>query len=350
MKNYLDLWTLQKLNRFERQQGKPESRNLTRRLIEGYQLARLRETFQYARENSPFYQEKYRGLDFDSFQTFRQLPFTTPEELKSKGLDWLCVPQSEISRIVTLDTSGTTGAPKRVYFTEEDQELTVDYFHHGMQLLVTEKDTVMILMPCRMPGSIGDLLKRGLERFFVKAVPYGLPAPGLDDWETILERMEAEQVTCVVALATHLAVLAEKAKAKNIPIHTVLLSAEYVSEESRNAISAAWGCRIFEHYGMTEMGLGGAVSCSVLEGYHLRESDLYVEIVDERGNTLPDGEYGEVVFSTLTRKGMPFLRYKTGDVSRWMTAPCSCGSILRRLDRVGDRKMKKGEFSEESKE
>lgn len=127
----------------------------------------------------------------------------------------------------------------------------------------------------------------------------------------------------------------------------VLLSAEYVSPQSRAAIRGAWGCRVFEHYGMTEMGLGCAVSCGERSGCHIRESDLYLEIIDpQTGRVLPDGEEGEVVFTTLTRRGMPFIRYRTGDWSSFLTEPCRCGSILKRISRVGDRSMGKGAWRE----
>jgi phenylacetate-coenzyme A ligase PaaK-like adenylate-forming protein len=89
---------------------------------------------------------------------------------------------------------------------------------------------------------------------------------------------------------------------------------------------------------MTEMGLGGGVFCEALNGYHLREADMLFEIVDPiTGRSLPDGEFGEVVFTTLTRKGMPLIRYKTGDISRFLIEPCTCGTVLRTLDRVQHR-------------
>lgn len=331
MKKYLDIWIAGKLN----------TEQLTREDIEKYQMEKLKETFGNAVDKSPYYANLYKGLKIETFDDFRKLPFTTPEDVCEHGLDMLCVSQGEISRIVTMETSGTTGKPKRIFFTEEDQELTVDFFHHGMKLIVDETDVIMVLMPCQRPGSIGILLKEGLERSGVKVIPYGLPN-GSDD-ETILEIMAREGVTSCVALATQLASIAQKASGYNINMKSVLLSAEYVSEESRNIISDAWGCKIFEHYGMTEMGLGCAVHCPELDGCHIRENDLYLEIIDpETGEILPDGEEGEIVFTTLTRKGMPFIRYRTGDWSSFMTEQCSCGSVLKRITRVGDRGLKKG--------
>jgi len=89
---------------------------------------------------------------------------------------------------------------------------------------------------------------------------------------------------------------------------------------------------------MTEMGWGGGVECEARNGYHLREADLFVEIVDpETGRLLPDGEFGEIVATTLTRTGMPLIRYRTGDISRFHALPCACGTVLKRLDRIFGR-------------
>lgn len=332
-KNYLDLWMAEKLG----------IKDLSRDAIEQYQWEKLKETFHRAAGCSPFYAQLYQGRKLESMEDFQKLPFTTPEDLCNHGMDMLCVPPSKISRIVTMETSGTTGKPKRIYFTEEDQQLTVDFFHHGMKLMVDDADRFLILMPCKRPGSIGTLLREGLERSGVHVISYGLPDG--HDTAKILELMEREQVTSVVALATQLAKIAKHAGEYDIPMRCVLLSAEYVSQESRDIITQTWDCKIFEHYGMTEMGLGCAVQCPQLEGFHIRECDLYLEIIDPvTGEVLPDGEEGEIVFTTLTREGMPFIRYRTGDWSSFIKEPCACGSILRHLTRVGDRHLKKGGY------
>jgi hypothetical protein len=127
-------------------------------------------------------------------------------------------------------------------------------------------------------------------------------------------------------------------------VKTVLLSADFVSDEVRTSIREAWGAEVFEHYGMTEMGLGCAVSCEYQNGYHVREADLYLEIIDpDTGKTVPDGDWGEIVFTSLTRVGMPFIRYRTGDISRWKTETCRCGSKLKLLDYIQDRNVEKGQ-------
>jgi phenylacetate-coenzyme A ligase PaaK-like adenylate-forming protein len=121
-------------------------------------------------------------------------------------------------------------------------------------------------------------------------------------------------------------------------IESVLLCTDYVPRAIAKTLEEVWGCRVFNHYGMTEMGLGGGVECEALDGYHLRESDLWFEVVDhETGEPCSDGMIGEVVFTTLTRRGMPLIRYRTGDIARIINQPCSCGSVLRRMDRVRGR-------------
>ncbi len=116
-------------------------------------------------------------------------------------------------------------------------------------------------------------------------------------------------------------------------IRSVLLSADYVPDAVVREIGRVWGCPVFNHYGMTEMGLGGGVDCRALTGYHLREADLYFEIVDPvDGRPLPEGESGEVVFTTLTRRGMPLIRYRTGRPGRF-----SPGTMSLRLGAAASR-------------
>jgi phenylacetate-coenzyme A ligase PaaK-like adenylate-forming protein len=125
-------------------------------------------------------------------------------------------------------------------------------------------------------------------------------------------------------------------------MRTILLSAQYISDEEKAIIERTWNCTVYEHYGMTEMGLGGAMACEARVGYHPREADLLCEIIDpETGKVLPEGEYGEIVFTTLTRRAMPLIRYRTGDFSRWLPYSCTCGSVLKRIDKVGDRAVRK---------
>lgn len=137
---------------------------------------------------------------------------------------------------------------------------------------------------------------------------------------------------CPDCLARH-----PQARVLPAPPKAILLTADHVPHAIKTAVEAAWGCPVYNHYGMTEMGLGGA-ECAARRGYHLRETDLYVEIVDPHsGQPVAEGESGEVVFTTLTRRGMPLIRYRTGDLSRFLPGACPCGVALQTLERVKQR-------------
>lgn len=336
----MDRWIKNKI-------GVQEEETLTREGIEAYQLAKFVETLNHAKGNCEFYRERLEGIKPDeikSLDDIEKLLFTTMDDLIENGDDMICVRQKDISRIVTLDTSGTTGKPKRVYFTEEDQELTIDYFDFGMRNLVDETDVILILLPWERPGSVGDLLGKGIKRLGAKPLFYGLLEKNHQDVPEVLELLITEKITSIVGTPKQVLEIAEQSQ--NLMLETgvksVLLSTEYIPDSTCKAIEESWCCEVFEHYGMTEMGLGGAVSCWTLEGYHPREADLLIEIIDPiTGERVPDGEFGEIVFSTLTRKGMPLIRYRTGDRSRWLMEPCMCGSVLKRLDKVGDRPEEK---------
>jgi len=311
-----------------------------RREIDRHQLAKLRKTVDYVRAHSPFYRELLggvRGSEIRELADIAHLPFTTAADIQENDLRFLCVSRDEISRVVTLNTSGTTADAKRIHFTEDDLELTTDLFHHGMKALVRPGQRVMILMPGDRHGTIGDLMVKALRRMDVRGIPHGIV---LDSGRAIAGIVENE-ADCLIGIPVQVLGLVRHRDARAIPkgmIKSVLLSADYVPTAIVSEIQSAWGCAVFNHYGMTEMGLGAAVDCRALCGYHIREADLLFEIIDPHtGKPVPDGETGEVVFTTLTRRGMPLVRYRTGDLSRFVTVPCPCGTVLKRLEWVKGR-------------
>lgn len=324
----LDPWIRQKIN-----SARPDR---LRQDLEAWQLLKLNETLALARSHSDFYRQHLAGMQAGlvSLESLRKLPFTTPDDLRRNPLQFVCVSQREIQRIVTLQTSGTTGVPKRIFFTADDQELTIDFFGVGMSTLTEPGERVLILLPCQTPGSVGDLLRQGLARAERIPLPYG----PVRDADHVLETMRAEQPDCLVGSPTQVLGLARRWKPGLKPPRTVLLSTDYVPAAITHILEDTWGCRVFNHYGATEMGLGGGVECEAHQGYHLREADLYFEIIHPgRGEPVPDGEYGEVVFTTLTRRGMPLIRYCTGDRSRFLRHTCPCGTPLRLMECAGGR-------------
>lgn len=331
----LEPWIMRKISG-EYQAGK----ELTREALEVDQLDKLRKTLALASSQSPFYQRHLadHDLNLSDITQLAHLPFTTAEDIRQNPLDFLTVSQGAIERVVTLQSSGTTGHPKRIFFTAADQELTIDFFQYGMATLVRPGERVLILLPGQNPGSVGDLLRQALARLGAEGLVYGLVLNPAE----VLAVIQEEKIDCLVGIPVQVLSLARYRDANGLPVpvgvKNVLLSTDYVPEAVVRALQDAWGCRVFNHYGSTEMGLGGGVECEALDGYHLREADLYFEIVDPvTGQRLPDGEYGEIVFTTLTRQGMLLIRYKTGDLSRFLKEPCPCGTRLKRLDKVTGR-------------
>lgn len=333
----MDIWIKKRI-------GCVDKDRFSRDDLEVYQISKLNEIIEYAKKNSRYYEKHLSGVTSENLNTLKdleKLPFIDQTDLRENGYRMICVPQDEISRIVTLETSGSSGSPKRIYFTEDDQELTIDFFNHGMRNIIDRTDVVLILMPHERPGSIGDLLAEGIIRLGAQPIKLGFISD-LKDLPKAAVLILDKKVTSIVGTPKQVEKLAEFFGNRGNSIKTVLLSAEFVDEGVKKTIEEGWKCKVFEHYGMTEMGLGGAVSCYRLEGYHPRENDLYFEIINpETMEVLPDGEWGEIVFTTLTRKAMPLIRYRTGDAGRWLVEPCKCGSVLKRLDRVRDRGIRK---------
>jgi len=311
----------------------------TNEAIIAYQLSKIRETLNLVRKKSLFYRSRLSTFptDIGSLDEFKYYPFTTAEDIGREPLQFLCVSQNEIQRVVTLGTSGTTGQPKRVFFTRGDQELTLDFFRVGMSTFTAPGDRVLILLPVERPGSVGDLLAIAMERMGAIGIRHGM----VRDVGHTLAVMANEGVNCVVGVPTQVLALVRKAgveKSGRLRLKSALLTMDHVPQAVVRAVEASWDCAVYNHYGLTEMGLGGGVECQARRGYHLREADLYLEIIDPmNGRTLPEGEYGEVVFTTLTRRGMPLVRYRTGDISRFIPGDCPCGTVLRTLEKVRSR-------------
>ena len=303
------------------------SGKLTREKLEQGQMAALRHTLQHAASGSPLYRRLLADIDIHSLQSLpdlASLPLMSSCDIVDNGLRLLAVSQSRVARIVTMQTSGSTGPAKRLWFTATDLAATLEFFLVGMHSLVGTKDRVLVLLPFSTANSVGDLLLRALRDGGIKASGHWPP-----DGETggIIGR---DQPTCLVGLPQHLLALAE-AIGPGL-VQSMLLCSDYAAPALRRRIEAACGCQTFLHYGATETGLGGAVECAVHNGCHLRESDLLVEIIDPHsGRPLADGMLGEIVVTTLGREAMPLIRYRTGDSARLERSPCPCGGITARL-------------------
>ena len=275
-------------------------------------LESLNSRLDYCVSRSAFYRERLGSASrLESLEELASLPFTSPEDIRAEGRRMVCVPGSEVERIVSLPSSGTTGEAKRLYFTAADLLRTVDFFAEGMAWMCGKGDRVGIFMPGASPNGISDLLSRGLRKIGAEPIHYGLIT---DLWE-LIPRLEAEKPTVLVGIPWQMRRLA--LAMPSLRPRTVLLSADYSPESLPALLEKLWGCRVLQHFGMTETGYGCAVEHPDYEGMFLRRDELIAEIIDPRsGEVLPYGKIGELVLTTLRREAMPLIRYRTGDWAR----------------------------------
>lgn len=313
-------------------------KNNCRDSLEKYQIDKIKEIIDYAKNNSIFYKKYLKDINTDDISTLKDLksiPFTYSKDVVDFSNKFLCVPQKNVKRIVTLKTSGTTGDGKRIFFTESDLNMTVDFFTHGFKAMVDEKDRVMIMMPGNAYGSVGDIIKKSLDKLNVKNFIYGV----LKDSDGAADFIAENNINALVSLpmqAMHLSRVKEDVFVNYI--NKLMLSADYVPEVLIKKLKIKYNCQVFTHYGMTETGYGCAVECSQQDGYHIRENDVYLEIINpDTGQVMDDGIWGEIVITTLKRQAMPLIRYRTGDWGAFEAKRCECGTFLKTLKRSRGR-------------
>ena len=306
--------------------------------MEKYQADRIKEITNYVKNNSSFYRDHFRNTcttGISSLHDMESLPFTYSEDIAGFPSRFLCIPQKYVKRIVTLKTSGTSGTEKRIFFTEHDLSMTVDFFTNGFKAMVDENDRVMIMMPGNTYGSVGRIIKKSLDHLNIRNFIYG-PLKNSDDAADFIAK---NNINTLVAMPVQTMILSRIKKSVFLQnIKRVMLSADYVPAILIKKLKTEYGCQVFTHYGMTEAGYGCAVECNLQNGYHIRENDIYLEIVNpETGNVLKDGSWGEIAITTLKRQAMPLIRYRTGDWGCFETSGCQCGTFLKTLKRSKGR-------------
>ena len=299
---------------------------LSREDLEALQLKRLNEALERAAARGGMYAGYPRRLG--SLEELSGLPFTTPEQLAERSGSFLLTSQSQVERVISGATSGTTGAGKRVFYTREDMEDTVGFFAAGISEMLPAGERCLIAFPFTGPFGLGDLIARAVEKLGAEPLKAGYG----QSWGELCALVRDARPRCYIGFPTALLGLG-RMYGPGFPIERSLLSADACPQGLMAEIKKLTGSEPFPHYGSRECGLGGAVSCPAHEGMHLRENHIIAEIVDGEGNSLPLGEYGELVISTVGLRAMPLLRYRTGDYTRFLSS-CPCGGVTRRIDRV----------------
>ncbi len=307
-----------------------------RKTLDAYQLNNIKKTITYVKERSSFYKKQLKNIsenDISTLKDFTSVPFTYPKDISNNPYNFLCIPDKYVERIVTLNTSGTTGNNKRIFFTENDLNMTVDFFASGFPAMLSNNDRVMIMMSGSTYGSVGDIIKKSLDKLNVVNFVVGV----MKDSHETAHFIKDNNINSIVALPMQMLYLGRVHEDIFGSVEKLMLSADYVPEVLIQELSAR-NCRVFTHYGMTETAYGCAVECKALNGYHYRESQLYLEVINpQTGEVLEDGDWGEIVVTTFKREAMPLIRYRTGDWGAFKKEACKCGTFLKTLERSRGR-------------
>lgn len=304
---------------------------LTREGLESLQLQRLNETLTRLKARDGFYKDYPEKLE--SLKDLQTLPFTTAADLSAHPGKFLLTSQSEVSRVISGATSGTTGPAKRVFYTARDTEHTIGLFTAGIGEMLNPGEKCLIAFPFTGPFGLGDLIARAVERLGGIPVKAGFG----QTWGALMELVRQTQPDTYIGFPVTLLSLI-RMYGEAFPMKRALVSGDACPAGVMAELEQVLGSRLYPHYGSRECGLGGAVTCPAFEGMHLRENHILPEIIDEHGNVLPEGEYGELVITTIGAEAMPLIRYRTGDFTR-ILPQCPCGGITKRLDTVSRREI-----------
>jgi phenylacetate-CoA ligase len=348
---YLETWlhdiirnTLEADEEFRRFAKTNTLNHISRPDVKSYQLFMVRRTLKYAYEKSSFYHELFdkngvRPEDVCTLSDLSMIPFTEPSHLAEAPYRFLCTSQSEIARPYTFVTSGTTGPQKKIFWTHSDLEKIIDFMAAGIGTVATAADVVQIILPDGRPYSQADLLRRGVQQLGATPVVAGIELSA----EEQLGIIEDFHSTVIFGYTSQIYRISQALKAAHNlrakGVKCLFLAAGYLPGVMRTELQTLWGCPVHTHYGLTEMGLGVAIECDARDGYHYNEADLLVEVVSPRtGEVVDPGVEGELVFTTLNRKAMPLIRYRTHDLSRIIAEPCPCGAAsLLKIDEIKKR-------------
>jgi phenylacetate-CoA ligase len=307
------------------------------------QLANLKNLVEMLYVRVPFYRKKMDGLgitprDIHTLKDIEKLPFTTKDDLRENYPRGLLAASKE--RIVEVHmSSGTTGKPVVDEYTQNDINIWRESMARTMAAAGCTKDDIV-------QNCYGYGLFTGGPGAHYGAMTIGAEVLPMSSGNTarqlmVMQDFGTTMLTCTPSYALY---MTEEAEAAGIDLHKLPIckgcfGAEPWSENMRKEIEGRYGMKAYDIYGLTEIiGPGVSFECEAQDGLHINEDLFYPEIIDpETGRVLPDGEKGELVFTTLTKDGTPLLRYRTRDITYFMRAPCSCGRTTVRMHRLFGR-------------
>ena len=304
------------------------------------QLAQVNDRIQALLKADSFYGKKLREAGITEVRTaeeFLKLPFSEKNDLREAyPLGLMTAPEEEIVRIHS--SSGTTGTPVIIPYTQKDVDDWETMFARCYEVAgITKKDRIHIT-----PGyglwTAGIGFQLGCEKLGAMAIPMG---PGNTDKQ--LEMMQSLGSTVLCSTSSYALLLTEEIEKRGIKdkikLKKGVIGSERWSEKMRTRIAEGLGIELYDIYGLTEIyGPGIGINCEHNTGMHIWDDFIYLEIIDPKtGEPVPDGEFGEIVITTLVKEGAPLIRYRTHDLCRIIPGECPCGRHYPRIDVIQGR-------------
>ncbi|MBN2793184.1 MAG: phenylacetate--CoA ligase [Desulfuromonadales bacterium] len=317
---------------------------LPREAIESLQLKRLQQTVERVYATVPFYRNAFDKLglkpaDIKSLDDLRRLPFTLKQDMRDNypyGL--FAVPLEQIVRIHA--SSGTTGKPTVVGYSRRDIDTWTELMARSFVAAGTHKGDVIhnAYGYGLFTGGLGA--HYGAERVGASVIP--MSGGNTKKQLMIMQDFGSTVLTCTPSYSLYLAEVAaeEGIDIRKLKLKVGILGAEPWSEKMRQEIEEKLNIKAIDIYGLSEiLGPGVGIECvEAQNGLHIWEDHFIPEIIDpESGEVLPVGEKGELVITTITKEGIPLIRYRTRDITRLIKEPCICGRTHARIERLSGR-------------
>lgn len=316
----------------------------SRERIEQIQLEGIQKTVLDVYEHIPFYKKSFDEAGFDprsvkSLDDVARIPFVQKQDLRDAyPYGMLAVPLKDVREIHM--SSGTTGIATVGAYTEHDIKIWGECFSRAVDYAHGDENDVMQI--CYGYGLFTGGLGAHYGSISAGCATIPISAGNTERQIRILREMGPTILACTPSYAMHIADTAIEMgldPARDFNLRAGIHGAEPFSDNFRRDLERKLGYRVLDIYGLTEtMGPGVAIECWEQQGLHIAEDHFYPEIINpETGEVLPDGEWGELVITTLDREASPVVRYRTRDITRIIPGECPCGRTHRRIDRIHGR-------------
>lgn len=311
-----------------------------RETMRALQLEKLQKTVKHEYDNVPAYRKKMdeagvKPEDIKVLEDIQKLPFTTKEDLAENYPTGLFAkPMEEIVRVHA--SSGTTGKPKIAGYTRGDLDIWAECVARAMASAgQDEKSVVQVAYGYGLfTGGLGAHI--GAEKVGATVIP--MSSGNTKKQIMFMKDMKSTAIACTPSYALTIAegLAKEGVDPSELSLQSGIFGAEPWTEGMKDSIEKGLGIKAYDIYGLTEIvGPGVSVSCDENNGMHIQEDYFFPEIIDpETLKPLPDGEVGELVFTTLGKEGFPMIRYRTRDLCYLMRDKCACGRTTVRMGKI----------------